>query len=101
VKSKSKFFCPQLIFFPKWFCIYFYSFNRKKAGLQGLIFKTFKNKDNLLQKILEPITTKLTPPSLDIATNSKGDVSLQSLIENYYSMKIKFINENDKVAKFL
>lgn len=72
----------------------------KEAGVsEGLIFKTFKNKDNLLQKILEPIATKLTPPSLDIATNSKGEVSLQSLIENYYSMKIKFINENDKVAK--
>lgn len=66
---------------------------------EGLLFKTFGNKEKLLKRILEPIVIKITPPDLEMATDENHCWSLKLLVTNYYIGKIKLINENEDVSK--
>ena len=64
---------------------------------EGLLYKTFRNKENLLKLIIKPFISKITPPKL----LDENSVSLSNFIQQYYTEKIEFINMYEPVVKIL
>lgn len=74
----------------------------KKAQVsEGLLFKTFDNKENLLKSIIKPIALNILPPTIDMAFNGYGELDLKFFINQYYREKITFIAKNEKLVQIL
>lgn len=68
---------------------------------EGLLFKTFKNKDNLLKQIIQPIALNILPPRIEMAMTDTGELSLKQFVEHYYQEKISFVSDNGKLIEIL
>lgn len=68
---------------------------------EGLLFKTFKNKDNLLKQIIQPIALNILPPRIDMAMTESNEFNLKQFVSRYYQEKIKFVADNEKLIEIL
>jgi len=68
---------------------------------EGLLFKTFGNKEGILRHIIRPIALNILPPKIEMAVNHQGQLSLRSFVQNYYEEKINFVADNEELIKIL
>lgn len=68
---------------------------------EGLLFKTFHSKDNLLKHIIKPIVLNILPPKIDMAFTKERKISLYRFVEHYYKEKIVFVSDNEELIRIL
>jgi len=68
---------------------------------EGLLFKTFGNKEGILRHIIRPIALNILPPNIEMALTHQGQLSLRSFVQNYYEEKINFVADNEELIKIL
>ena len=68
---------------------------------EGLLFKTFKSKDNLLKQIIQPIALNILPPRIEMAMTKTNELSLKQFVEHYYKEKVSFVSDNEKLIEIL
>lgn len=68
---------------------------------EGLLFKTFGNKEGILSHIIRPIALNILPPNIEMALDQGGQLSLSLFVQNYYEDKINFVTDNEELIKIL
>lgn len=75
-----------------------YQIAKSASVSEGLIFKTFGSKENLLKYIIVPMVNKLEPPKIEMLSEDKP-LNLLNFVNAYYKEKNDFFNNNERVVR--
>lgn len=71
------------------------SIARNAQVSEGLLFKTFGNKQQLLDDILIPLISAVKLPTKESAYDNNKNLSLYTFVNNYYRERINLVNQNE------